>query len=958
LRALAWRYLMARAVSPAALFSILQAGLLLNHVLPMKAGEFARPLLLQRRGVPLTAAVTTTVLARALDVLALLAIAVVANGPLVAGAAKTVALAGALFATGVLVVVRLRRVPALPEAVRGRLHIAATSLRATPIRGLAASLPLVLLSWMLEAGMLIAAARLLSLDLAVSVAIGVTAFTILFQVIHITPGGLGLYEASMTGILVLQGMPADDALALALLTHGLKFGYALTVAPVCAIPAAVSIFRGRAADAPRRASRVEIAAARLWNVLNEGKPFSPTFALGVLLLLGTPHWAQAAYWARAAVALLTVMPLALVFWRFDFPLRLRSALWAYLLGFVVLFRFIDVTAVALVLSAYLMFTVVLWGTVYYHLRIGTPWTNFLRFWRLVLENPDPTSGNFLEQVPKLLLLVLAFGHVSSEMSWSAVLGIEGFTAVVAVTALLIHQRWFTWVPALPQRGYARDDSRPERTSKRVIVIAIDGCRADRLREARTPFIDRLRAEGVDYTDVSTVYPARTVTCFASMLTGAAPAVHGMRSNFVPSLGVKCESVFDVLRREGMRGVLVGIAHLVDAFGERDVRTVTAVMDNDEIDGALIARAKRVLEEEAPDLLVLQLLSVDQTGHARGSYHDEYLAKIEETDRAIERFIGWCEERGYLDGTTVLVTADHGQGRGIGGHGHMSPPEITVPCIWWRAGVPAHHVVTEPRFITEIAPTICHLLGTPAPAETVGRALLPLAESLESMRDGPVVFVVPAHNEEENLPEVLAGIRRAAVPGSVSVVVDDGSTDATAHVAEACGAVVVRHGENRGLGAALRTGLAVARDLDARVVVYLDADGEYDPTEAPLLLGPIERGEADYVLGSRFAGTATGMTRPRRAANAAFSLLLSVLCGRRISDGQTGMRAFSRRALEVAEIVHDYNYAQVLTLDLLHKRMRMTEVPITYRRRRRGRSFINAQYLWRVPLGIAREMLNG
>ncbi len=86
----------------------------------------------------------------------------------------------------------------------------------------------------------------------------------------------------------------------------------------------------------------------------------------------------------------------------------------------------------------------------------------------------------------------------------------------------------------------------------------------------------------------------------------------------------------------MRGKLVGIAHLIDAFGEEDVHTVTAVMDNDEIDDALVARAKQTLNEDDPDLLVLQLLSVDQTGHARGSYNEEYLRKIEVTDQKIER----------------------------------------------------------------------------------------------------------------------------------------------------------------------------------------------------------------------------------------------------------------------------------------------------------------------------------
>ena len=93
-----------------------------------------------------------------------------------------------------------------------------------------------------------------------------------------------------------------------------------------------------------------------------------------------------------------------------------------------------------------------------------------------------------------------------------------------------------------------------------------------------------------------------------------------------------------------------------------------------------------MERDDPDLLALQLLSVDQTGHARGSYNSEYLGKIEDTDRKIEGFLDCCRERGYLENATVLITSDHGQGIGIGGHGHMSPPEIYVPCILWGAGV--------------------------------------------------------------------------------------------------------------------------------------------------------------------------------------------------------------------------------------------------------------------------------
>jgi glycosyltransferase involved in cell wall biosynthesis len=224
---------------------------------------------------------------------------------------------------------------------------------------------------------------------------------------------------------------------------------------------------------------------------------------------------------------------------------------------------------------------------------------------------------------------------------------------------------------------------------------------------------------------------------------------------------------------------------------------------------------------------------------------------------------------------------------------------------------------------------------------------------------PLAVIIPAYNEAATLPSVLSAIPRDELEEVRVIVVDDGSRDGSADTARRCRAdVIVRHERNRGLGAALRSGLAAARSINARAAVYLDADGEYDPREIPRLLAPIASGEADYVLGSRYlGGHREGQTWHRRLGNAAFTALLCVLAGRRITDGQTGFRAFSRRALEAAEIVHDYNYAQVLTLDLLRKGMRLREVPISYHRRRAGRSFVGAAYLWRVPLGIARELLS-
>jgi uncharacterized membrane protein YbhN (UPF0104 family) len=955
LKALAWQRLLVARVPAGRLFSILQAGLFLNHALPLKAGEVSRPYLAAKHGVPAMEAVSTTLVARIADFAALALIATVALsfGPLPLAASIALGIAtAALIATALVLVTAGFWTPSF---LPGRLADLLAGLRAA-LRGIGPSrlveaAPLVLLSWLLEGAVLLSAAHLLDTDLSLRLAIGATAFTVLFQVVHITPGGIGVYETSMTSVLALHGVPADEALTLAVLTHALKFAYSFAVGGPFFVFEGVSLLRGQG-DRPKSPTSFEVAAARAWNAVNEGKPFTVVFSLAVLVLLSVPDALSPAYWASFAVALGAVVPLYLVFARYDFPLKLRAALWVYLAVFLVAFRFVDVPVVGLVVALYLTFTVLIWGTLYYHLRIGTRWTNFMRFWRLVLENPDPTSGNFQEQVPKLLIIVLAVRYLTNSPSWQSVLGIEAITLCVAVSAVLLHQWLFTWVPALPQPLKVVPAMPRNRISRRFILIAIDGCRADRLREAATPCIDRLRTEGTEFTDVATVYPARTVTCFSSMLTGAPASAHGMRSNFVPDLGIKCESVFDVLRRHGLKRRMVGIAHLIDAFGHDDVRSVTAVMHNDEIDDALIEQAKSALDADDLDLLVLQLLSVDQTGHARGSYRDEYLKKIEETDRKIERFLDWCRGRGYLDGATVLITSDHGQGIGIGGHGHMSPPEINIPCILWGEGVEAGMMVGERRFITDVAATVSHYLGVEQPSRSVGRPLV-----IESAADErPLVYVLPARDESASLPAVLRSIAASAPAGSRVVVVDDGSTDSTAAIAAAHGAVVVSHESTRGLGAALRGGLQAARSLNARAAVYLDADGEYDPGEAAKLLAPIEAGDADYVLGSRFRGHVEGMPLYRRAGNHCFSLLLSLLCGRWISDGQTGFRAFSRRALDVAEIVHDYNYAQVLTMDLLHKGMRLRQVPVCYRRRRQGRSFISPQYLWRVPLGMAREVL--
>ena len=959
LRAVAWNWLLTHRRSFGTLLGILHVALFANHVLPAKPGDVIRGWLLYRTGVPAAESGVTTVASRLLDVASLVLLLVVLGplvvtdtgfiGPIVASAAGVAALAVAIAA---IPRIPARLVDRLPPLL-GRAVRATAAAAADLPRGKAAAsvFLLVLPSWVLEAGVLWSVAQAAGVPVGVPEAVAVTAFTIVFQAVQVTPGNIGVYEATMTAGLVAVGVPAETALVLAAVTHALKFVYSyvggVVVLGTHGVRSGLRWLRDR-----RRvtAGSVEIVAARAWNVLNEGKPFTIVFSLGVYGLVWLAGGLGSVSSAEAARGVALAAPLAVVWYRFDFPLRLRALLWCLVGLFVVCFGPPSHALVATALALYLLFTVVLWGSVYYHLRIGTPLSNVLRFWKLVLENPDTTSANFLEQMPKVVLLtgIAALGAWGSAAGGASIVAILGFTTAVAVISLFAHRWLFTWRPHLPTTPRPVEPS-ADAPAERVLMIVIDGCRLDRLEEARTPVLDRLAREGLWCGGMETVYPARTVTGFSSMLTGARPEVHGLRSNFVPRLGVRCESVFTVLRRAGRRGTLVGIAHLVDAFGD-DVRPVTAVQHNDRIDPSLIAEAKQELLEHDPDLLVLQLLSVDQTGHARGSYREEYLAKIEVTDELIGGFLEWAAEEGFLDGATVIVTADHGQGKGVGGHGHLGPGERSVPFLMWGAGVPSGAVLEGIRSLTDVAPTVTWLLGERSPAQSVGR---PVVGPPAGPR--PLAVIIPAHNETRNLPDVLLAIPHELGPTEV-IVVDDASTDDTAAVAAALGASIVSLGWRHGLGAALRAGLEAARTIDPWAAVYLDADGEYDPREIPELLAPIRTGEADYVLGSRFAGSIDSMHPSKRLGNRCFTALLSALAARRISDGQTGFRAFGPDALAVAEIVHDYNYAQVLTLDLLSKGLRLAEVPITYRRRTEGRSFVRLDYLWRVPIGIARELI--
>ena len=257
----------------------------------------------------------------------------------------------------------------------------------------------------------------------------------------------------------------------------------------------------------------------------------------------------------------------------------------------------------------------------------------------------------------------------------------------------------------------------------------------------------------------------------------------------------------------------------------------------------------------------------------------------------------------------------------------------------------------------LAPKVAGL-GSDRPGDPAmsGTALSDTAMAVGIDR-APVLLFMPAYNEERS---VAACVRRA--PEQVLghpvelLVIDDGSTDRTVAEAESASAEVLSLERNQGLGAAVRVGLGEGVRRQAAAVVFCDADGEYPPEELANLVGPILDGQADYVVGSRFEGRIDHMRPHRRFGNVVLTRLLSVVARRRISDGQTGYRAFSPSAAAQAEVIHDFNYAQVLTLDLLAKGFRYHEVPISYHFRTEGESFIKlGRYLRNVVPAVYREL---
>jgi glycosyltransferase involved in cell wall biosynthesis len=216
-------------------------------------------------------------------------------------------------------------------------------------------------------------------------------------------------------------------------------------------------------------------------------------------------------------------------------------------------------------------------------------------------------------------------------------------------------------------------------------------------------------------------------------------------------------------------------------------------------------------------------------------------------------------------------------------------------------------------------------------------------------------IVPVFNERTTLSEIVRRMRAVDLPMDREIIiVDDGSDDGSDKVLSALQdstVRVLRHPGNRGKGAAIRTGLGVAR---GDVVLIQDADLEYDPEDWPKLLNPLLRGRAKVVYGSRFTGERKNMLFWHWVGNRFLSLVTNVLYNTTISDMETCYKLFDRTVLDGITIrAERFEFEPEVTAKLLRQGHRIYEVPISYNGREPSEG---KKITWKDGIGALRTLV--
>ncbi len=207
-------------------------------------------------------------------------------------------------------------------------------------------------------------------------------------------------------------------------------------------------------------------------------------------------------------------------------------------------------------------------------------------------------------------------------------------------------------------------------------------------------------------------------------------------------------------------------------------------------------------------------------------------------------------------------------------------------------------------------------------------------------------LIPALNEEHNLREVLPKIPKKIDDLKIGVVVvDDGSDDDTYGCSVAAGAFAVRSPINRGGGAALRIGYDILQKADVEICITMDADGQHNPEEIPVLLAPLMEDRCDIVIGSRILGAREKDSLFRLAGVYFFSFIINRLTGLKITDPSSGFRAFKMDVVRRIPLDEDQFHTSELIINAAKGGFRICEAPVTILKRKYGKSKKGRDWLY-------------
>jgi glycosyltransferase involved in cell wall biosynthesis len=190
----------------------------------------------------------------------------------------------------------------------------------------------------------------------------------------------------------------------------------------------------------------------------------------------------------------------------------------------------------------------------------------------------------------------------------------------------------------------------------------------------------------------------------------------------------------------------------------------------------------------------------------------------------------------------------------------------------------------------------------------------------------IVAAIPCYNTALYIADVVTKAKKYV---DQVIVIDDGSSDATAELARTAGATVVKHKQNIGYGGAIKSCFIAAKRNNADILVIIDGDAQHDPTELPSVVKPALDGDADIVIGTRFSNVHNNIPRYRRFGIKVINFIYNLGASVKTSDAQSGFRAYTRKALDTIELTSNGMDVSVETLVIARRKgLRMKDVPIT------------------------------